>query len=103
MVKKNFFIFLKPFHRGGPLKSNYTFHQLHFHWGEDNEKGSEHRINGKSFPMEMHIVHLNNDTDNPMFTDRGVSVLGFFFQISVRLISIYIGFKTLFRKRTTKP
>ena len=53
--------------------------------------------------MEMHIVHLNNDTDNPMFTDRGVSVLGFFFQISVRLIPLYISFNTLFRKRTTKP
>ena len=38
----------------------YQFKQLHFHWGSIDSKGSEHTINGKRFPMEMHMVHVNS-------------------------------------------
>ena len=32
---------------GGPFGDDiYNFNQLHFHWGSDNEQGSEHYING---------------------------------------------------------
>lgn len=27
--------------------SEYIFEQLHFHWGRNNEEGSEHRVNGE--------------------------------------------------------
>ncbi len=29
---------------GLPKKEVYYFHQLHFHWGSDLSRGSEHRI-----------------------------------------------------------
>lgn len=47
---------------GGGLTDSYTALQLHFHWGEisyagDMHGGSEHTINDKRYPAEMHIVH----------------------------------------------
>ena len=42
---------------GGPLDSPYQVLQLHFHWGADDNQGSEHTLDGQSFPMELHIVH----------------------------------------------
>jgi len=43
--------------------SEYTLQQIHFHWGNgynDSKEGSEHTINGKSYPLEMHLVHFNS-------------------------------------------
>ena len=32
----------------GPFGSEvFSFNQLHFHWGSDDEHGSEHEITGK--------------------------------------------------------
>jgi hypothetical protein len=33
-----------PYLSGGGLPGVYYFHQLHFHWGSDLSRGSEHRI-----------------------------------------------------------
>lgn len=33
-----------PFITGGGLPDRYNFAQLHFHWGQDSLKGSEHYI-----------------------------------------------------------
>ena len=44
---------------GGGLKGTYEFAQLHFHWGDSGDKGSEHQIDGKAFSMEAHLVHFN--------------------------------------------
>ncbi|KAF7414272.1 hypothetical protein HZH68_002761 [Vespula germanica] len=41
---------------GGPLRDNYIFEQLHFHWGENDSEGSEDYINNHSFAMELHAV-----------------------------------------------
>merc|ERR1712173_359221 len=43
----------------GILRSKYEFSQVHLHWGEDDLQGSEHTIDGKNFPMEIHFVHWN--------------------------------------------
>ena len=32
---------------GGHLDANYQILQLHFHWGADDTKGSEHTLDGK--------------------------------------------------------
>ena len=54
----------KAFVLGGGLgKSKFQFAQAHFHWGSTNDKGSEHTIDEKSAPMEMHLVHWNVDVD----------------------------------------
>jgi len=31
----------------GGLKDTYKFAQLHFHWGEANDDGSEHALDGR--------------------------------------------------------
>ena len=33
--------------RGGQLEGDYQILQLHFHWGRDDLRGSEHTLNGK--------------------------------------------------------
>ena len=44
---------------GGGLEGTYKFAQLHFHWGDTSQQGSEHTLNGKAFPLEVHLVHFN--------------------------------------------
>lgn len=48
----------------------YEFRQMHFHW-----RGSEHRVNGRKFSGELHLVHqsLNNTKMH--------AVVGFMFEI----------------------
>lgn len=44
---------------GGPLKGKYRLEQFHLHWGSQDNKGSEHTIDGKSYAAELHLVHYN--------------------------------------------
>lgn len=37
----------------GGMDDTYQFLQLHFHWGADSKRGSEHLIDGKKFPLEV--------------------------------------------------
>merc|ERR1711862_108923 len=63
---------------GGPFPDeNKTFylHQLHWHWGEKDDEGSEHSIAGLKYPMELHLVH--SDAQN-----HSVVVLSFLYEIS---------------------
>ena len=66
---------------GGPLASDYQIVQLHFHWGADDTQGSEHTLDGSSFPMEMHIVHKKVGEDNFLEVEGGLAVTGFFFEV----------------------
>ncbi|CAG0921387.1 unnamed protein product, partial [Notodromas monacha] len=47
--------------KGGGLPFTYTAADYHFHWGQGPHRGSENTINGKSFPLEMHAVHLSSE------------------------------------------
>lgn len=67
---------------GGGLSAPYTAIAFHFHW-DNGSAGSEHRLTGKQYPMEMHIVHTKNGmnlTDAKNVSD-GIAVLGFFIDI----------------------
>merc|ERR1712073_9067 len=59
--------------------------QLHFHWGSDNTKGSEHEYDGQAYPMEIHIVHYKaayeGDLDTILNSVDGLAVTGFMFSI----------------------
>ncbi|PAA94217.1 hypothetical protein BOX15_Mlig016298g1 [Macrostomum lignano] len=44
---------------GGPLPGPYRFAQFHMHWGSSDAFGSEHALNGKFYPAELHLVHWN--------------------------------------------
>jgi len=70
---------------GGPLSEDYQILQLHFHWGETDDKGSEHTYDDTAFPLEMHIVHvkssLKDDLATALSTIDGLAVTGFQFSI----------------------
>lgn len=38
---------------GGPLAYRYQFEEIYIHYGTENSQGSEHHINGYSFPGEV--------------------------------------------------
>ena len=43
-----------------PLSEDYKVEQIHFHWGHlhDNTSGSEHLLEGRSYPLEVTINYL---------------------------------------------
>ncbi|XP_053535749.1 carbonic anhydrase [Ictalurus punctatus] len=69
---------------GGPITGTYRLKQFHFHWGSSDDKGSEHTVDGKLYPAELHLVHWN--TTYPNFGEAasksdGLAVVGVFLEI----------------------
>ncbi|KAJ0060090.1 hypothetical protein NL108_003932, partial [Boleophthalmus pectinirostris] len=71
---------------GGGLGHIYSVLQFHFHWADvsSDSRGSEHLLDSKRFPMEMHIVTKRKDLtlDEALMTGNGLAVLGFFIEES---------------------
>ena len=38
---------------GGPIVGEFKLAQFHFHWGSDNNCGSEHTLDGRCYPAEV--------------------------------------------------
>lgn len=55
---------------GGPLPSGYEYelHEVRFHWGKENQRGSEHTVNFKAFPMEVVQSHTPKHTLTQEYT-----------------------------------
>jgi len=66
---------------GGQLSGDYQILQLHFHWGSNDNQGSEHTVDGKMYPLELHVVHVKVGEADPLNTPKGLSVTGFFFEV----------------------
>ncbi|KAF6734693.1 Carbonic anhydrase 4 [Oryzias melastigma] len=66
----------------GGLTGAYTVHQFHFHWGTETSDGSEHLVDSRRFPMEMHIVCIKKgmDISEALTHNDGLAVLGFFIE-----------------------
>ncbi|XP_072503025.1 carbonic anhydrase 4 [Notamacropus eugenii] len=82
---------------GGGLNETYKAVAFHLHWSNSLDKGSEHTINGKSYAMEMHIVHIKNKYHNvsEALSENGndeIAVLGFLIKSSPQ---IHSGFANL--------
>ena len=82
---------------GGPLDGEYQFAQLHFHWGSDSGKGSEHTVDGSSFPLEMHMVHTNTKYNGTEWKNHkdGLAVIGIFADIghrNSRFLKVHISY-----------
>ena len=46
---------------GGGLNGVYTTVQFHFHWGANNNVGSEHTVDGKEYAAEVSQAIQNID------------------------------------------
>ena len=63
---------------------------MHWHWGSDSSKGSEHTIDGKEYPIEIHLVHVNTKyydangapSDDTFSMPDGLAVLGIMYEVS---------------------
>ncbi|XP_050416723.1 putative carbonic anhydrase-like protein 1 [Patella vulgata] len=69
---------------GGPVSYNYRIKEIRLHFGTDDSYGSEHSINGKSFPAEIHIMAYNSDLYSNITeaekSPRGMLILAIFAQ-----------------------
>lgn len=72
---------------GGTLGSDhYRLLQIHAHWGRDSKTGSEHTVNGRTYPCELHLVHWNatkysNPKQAQTQSKDGLAVVGVFVEI----------------------
>ncbi|XP_065682508.1 carbonic anhydrase 1-like isoform X1 [Hydra vulgaris] len=42
------------------LVNRFILHEVHFHFGCESDRGSEHHINGKKYPLEVQFVFWDN-------------------------------------------
>ncbi|KAK2876883.1 hypothetical protein Q8A67_020979 [Cirrhinus molitorella] len=71
--------------QGGDLPALYNPKQFHLHWGNGTTSpGSEHTVDGKHYPMELHIVNVHSKYNGDVSAavaakdSQGLAVLGFF-------------------------
>jgi len=70
---------------GGGLPAPYIFWTGHFHWGNSSYRGSEHKLGGQAFPLELHLVHYNSQygsIENSLPHGDGLAVLSVLFSLS---------------------
>ncbi|XP_024913866.1 carbonic anhydrase 4-like [Cynoglossus semilaevis] len=72
--------------KGGDLPEEYDSLQFHLHWGNGaSVPGSEHTVDGKRYPMELHIVNIkssyNGNTTLGVADSMGLAALGFFIEV----------------------
>ncbi|KAA8590551.1 hypothetical protein FQN60_017395 [Etheostoma spectabile] len=74
--------------KGGPLQDRFRLCQFHFHWGESNAWGSEHTVDRRLFPAELHLVHWNSDKyslfEEAVMEENGLAVIGVFLKVGKR-------------------
>ncbi|XP_053555763.1 carbonic anhydrase 15-like [Bombina bombina] len=69
---------------GAGLPNKFLALQFHFHWGSPTRDGSEHTMDGKQYPMELHIVHINakyRSIAEAKKDPQGLAVLGILFTV----------------------
>ena len=70
---------------GAWLPGSYKIEQLHFHWGNNSELESEHTLDSRRHPLEMHLVHYNSehhDVQAAHDKEQGLAVISVLFDIS---------------------
>ncbi|NXW64968.1 CAH1 anhydrase, partial [Eurystomus gularis] len=49
---------------GGPLTGTYRLRQFHFHWGQSDEQGSEHTVDGRKYASEVESMKKKSSFQN---------------------------------------
>ncbi|XP_008312909.1 carbonic anhydrase 4-like [Cynoglossus semilaevis] len=68
---------------GGGLPEEYESLQFHLHWGNGSSvPGSEHTVDGKRYPMALHIVSQKSSANltEALNDSKGFAALGFFIE-----------------------
>ncbi|XP_063723030.1 uncharacterized protein LOC134851061 isoform X2 [Symsagittifera roscoffensis] len=72
---------------GGPLETGNEFQLIDiiFHWGKETDRGSEHTVNFKAYPMEVQLVHWNctlySSYEEALGKPKGICICALFVQI----------------------
>uniref|UniRef100_A0A182Q1Z8 Carbonic anhydrase n=1 Tax=Anopheles farauti TaxID=69004 RepID=A0A182Q1Z8_9DIPT len=96
----------RPLLRGGPLKPAYFFEQMHFHWGPNNTEGSEHTIDGRQFPLEVHLVFYNalyRSFDDAKREVDGLTVVSFLYEVVPSSVSFSLNSWANFLPQVRQP
>ncbi|MEQ2166111.1 hypothetical protein GOODEAATRI_024308, partial [Goodea atripinnis] len=85
---------------GGDLPESYDSLQFHLHWGNGTASpGSEHTVDGKRFPMELHIVNSKSsykeNTTLAVADSQGLAALGFLIEELPNTVDQPASWKTL--------
>lgn len=49
----------RPYMMGSAVDNQkWIFQQMHFHWGDTNNQGTEHSIDGQKYALEVRIIHF---------------------------------------------
>ncbi|UXI22454.1 glutamate receptor ionotropic kainate 3-like [Sarcoptes scabiei] len=71
---------------GGPLSYQYTLSNITLHFGRENDRGSEHTIDGKRFPGELQLLAYNSqlykDWSEAKRKPNGLAAIAIFIMIS---------------------
>ncbi|XP_069142425.1 carbonic anhydrase-related protein 10-like [Argopecten irradians] len=66
----------------GPLQYNYHIYQVKFHYGREENLGSEHTIDGQQLPAEIQVYAYNCDlysnASQAMASPKGIAVFAIF-------------------------
>ncbi|XP_021916686.1 carbonic anhydrase 1-like isoform X2 [Zootermopsis nevadensis] len=70
----------------GPLNEQYGFHTILFRWGPEDEEGSEHTVDNRSYAMELQMVHVKKGFTTPLSAIRsgakdGLVIVSFLFKL----------------------
>ncbi|XP_026322272.1 carbonic anhydrase 2-like isoform X2 [Hyposmocoma kahamanoa] len=51
----------RPYIEGGPFLEKHVFSQIHFHWGANLMEGSDHIVDNRKHPGEMHVTFFRSE------------------------------------------
>ncbi|XP_059151077.1 carbonic anhydrase-related protein 10-like [Physella acuta] len=91
----------------GPFMYTYRLAQVQIHLGKTNSVGSEHRIDGKAFSAEIHLVCYNSylfkSLKEAISKPYGVAILAIFAEIAYGSEKINSAFTVLADSATKIP